>query len=188
MKFKQVAMLAAALLFAATAYSGDKSHHKIEIKVATDKGNGERVVSLDSDALDFDMHEMQVGENRSVVDKNGTPVLITRTEKGFTLDVEGETIELPSFDRHPAELAHVKAARHFKIDHGSDVDVRVEAMESEGVLIFSGKEIDEATQQIIRSALESAGHSNVRFAGGDDDGPHQVRVIKEIHEVHEVSE
>lgn len=179
MKFIKVVMLAATVLFAASAYAGEKGHQKIEIKVAKSGGGAERVVSLDSEALGFNMHEMQVGENRSVVDTNGTPVLITRTENGFTLDVEGETIDLPSFDRHRGHNADVHVVRD---------DVHVESMKSEGVLIFSGKEIDEATQQIIRSALESAGHSDVRFAGNEDGGPHQVRVIKKIREVHEVSE
>jgi hypothetical protein len=54
-------------------------------------------------------------------------------------------------------------------------------------MIFSGKTIDEATQQIIRTALESAGHDNVHFAGGDDGGPHRVHVVKKFVEV-EVTE
>ena len=47
-------------------------------------------------------------------------------------------------------------------------------------MIFSSKEIDAATQQVIRTALESAGHSDVSFAGSDEDGSHHVRIIKKV--------
>ena len=47
---KQFAVLLMAVLFAGTVYSGDK-HHKIEIKVVTDDGNGETSVVIDSDDL-----------------------------------------------------------------------------------------------------------------------------------------
>ena len=57
----------------------------------------------------------------------------------------------------------------------------------ESVMIFSGKTIDEATQQIIRTALESAGHENVHFAGDEEGGPHGLHVVSGVVEM-EVSE
>ena len=148
MTFKQVAVLAATALFATAAFSGDKTHHKMEIKVVSDDGNGESVVVLDSDTLGFDMHEMQVGENRSVVDENGRAVLITRKEDGFALDVDGKTIDLPPIRGHHG------------VHGASDVDVRVmrahpggEPTGMDGVLILSGEKIDAATQDLIRTAL-----------------------------------
>ena len=192
MKFKQVAVFMAAILFAATAYSGDESHHKMEIKVIAEHGDGETRIVIDSDDLDFDLHDMQIGENHSIVDKEGRSILVTRVEDGLTFEVDGKTIEMPLFGGHDG--MHVWAAAA-DVDHVSDIDVHVmrvgmtaDAMAMDGVMIFSGKEIDEATQQVIRVALESAGHANVRFAGGDDGGPHHVRVIKKLHEISEVSE
>jgi hypothetical protein len=189
MRFKQVAMVFITVLFATAAFSGDKVHEKIEIRVVSDDSGGESVVVLDSETLGFNMHDMQVGENRSVVDKNGRAVLITRQEKGFTLDVDGKTIELPVVRGHHEQKIRAHGA------HDTDVDIRVvkahadgEPMAMDGVLIFSGKEIDAATQDIIRTALESAGHSEVRFADGKDGGPAQVHVIREVHEVREISE
>ena len=87
---------------------------------------------------------------------------------------DGKTIELPVFDGHGD--GNIWAS---KVDHVEDIDVRV-MHDAEGVMIFSGKEIDEATQQIIRTALESAGHENVQFAGGDDGGPHGVHVVRKV--------
>lgn len=189
MKSKQIAVFAAAVLFATSAFSGETVHQTMEIKVISDDGTGESVIELDSDTLGFDMQEMQVGENRSVVDKNGRPVLITRKEHGFSLDVDGKTIDLPPVRGHHEDRVWARGAQD------SDVDVHVSRAyaadgdaEMDGVLILSGKEIDDATQGLIRAALEAAGHSEVRFAGGNDGGPHQVHVIKKVHEVREFSE
>lgn len=189
MRLKQVAMVFVTVLFATAAFSGDKVREKIEIKVVSDDSGGESVVVLDSETLGFNMHDMQVGENRSVVDKNGRAVLITRKEDGFTLDVDGKTIDLPAVRGHHEHKIRAHGA------HDSGVDIRVvkahadgDAMAMGGVLIFSGKEIDAATQDIIRTALEAAGHGDVRFADGKDGGPAQVHVIREVHEVREISE
>lgn len=191
MTAKQIATLLATVLFAAAAYAGEKGDHKMEIKVITDDGDGETHLVLDSDDLGFNLHDMQVGENRSIVDKEGRSILITRGEESFSFDVDGKTIEMPVFAGH-------------KGDHMKDVDVRVmrmghhngkgphakgphAMMDDQGVVIFSGKQIDAATQQVIRTALESAGHENVHFAGGDHGGPHGVHVIEKVVEV-EVTE
>ncbi len=190
MKLRQTAIMAVAIMFATAAFSGDKGHQKMEIKVVSDDGSGESVVVLDSKALGFDMHEMQVGENRSVVDKNGRPVLITRTESGFTLDVDGKTIDLPAIRGHHGDKIWAHGA------HNGDMDIRVIRAHADaggragmdGVLIVSDKEIDAATQDMIRAALEAAGHDGVRFVDKKDGGPHQVHVIREIHEVKEISE
>jgi len=80
MNAKQTATLLATVLFATAAYSSENPHHN-----------------------------MQVGDNRSVVDKNGRSILVTRAEENFSFDIDGKTI-------------------------------------------------DAATQQIIRTALESTGH------------------------------
>jgi hypothetical protein len=195
MTAKQIATLLATVLFAAAAYAGEKGDHKMEIKVITDDGDGETHLVLDSDDMGFKLHDMQVGENRSIVDKEGRSILVTRGEDGFSFDVDGKTIEMPLFEGHEDGNVWVS-----KGDHATEVDVRVMRMGDhggkglhrmkggdQGVVIFSGKEIDEATQQLIRTALESAGHENVHFAGGDNGGPHGVHVIEKVVEV-EVTE
>ena len=201
MKIKQIAVLATTTLFAVVAFAGDKAHHKMEIKVVADDGDGETRIVLDSDDMDFNMHEMQVGENQSIVDKSGRPVLITRTEEGFTLDVDGKTVDLPAFE---GRSDHASWVGDVEFAPDADVDVIVmrdgevgrshsiamtkamaphAMMKSEGVMIISDKEIDEATQQMIRNALEAAGHESVHFAGGHDGGPHEVRVVTKVVEV-----
>lgn len=185
MNLKKIAVLIAVCLFATTAFAGEKIHHKVEVVVIGADHDGETRLVLDSDDLGFDLHDMQVGENQSIVDKDGRAILVTRTEEGFTFDVDGKTINMPLFEGHGGPSVWFGDG-----DHMSDIDIRVmrddmsaSLMHMEGVIIFSGKEIDTATQQVIRDALESAGHSEVSFAGGDDNAQHHVRVIKRVVEV-----
>ena len=198
MKFKQFAVLVVIGLFATTVWSGEKQHQKIEVKVISDGGEGQTHLILDSDELGFNLHEMQVGENQSIVDKEGRAVLVTRTEDGFSFEVDGKTIDMPAFDG-----LHEKNVWISDDGSAAEVDVQIRTMgggmgkhhgmapramfAEEGVMIISGKKIDEATQQIIRTALESAGHESVHFAGGDEGGPHKVHVVRKVVEV-EVSE
>ncbi len=189
MKAKQLATLVATVFFATAAYAGEQAHHKMEIKVIADDGDGQTQFVLDSDDLDFNLHDMQVGENQSIVDKDGRSILITRGEDGFTFDVDGKTIEMPVFGGHDDGYVWVAGGDH---TGDFDVDVRVvhdgmapRAMGMDGVMIISEKEIDEATQQVIRTALESAGHEGVHFAGGHEGGLHQVKVIRKLVEVSE---
>lgn len=192
MKFKQFAVIVVMGLFAATVWSGEESHQKIEIKVISDDGGDSTHFVLDSDELGFNLHDMQVGENQSVIDKEGRAVLITRTENGFSFEVDGKTIEMPAFDG-----LHEKNVWVSKGEFAPDVDIDVRVMHKgmhpgmaphmmmgdEGVMIISGKEIDAATQRVIRTALESAGHESVHFAGGGEGGPHQIHVIEKVVEV-----
>ncbi len=185
MNAKQIATLLATILFAAAAYAGEKQHHKMEIEVIMDDGDGETHLTLDSNDLGFNIEDMQVGENRSITDKAGRPILITRTEEGYSFDVDGKTIDMPAFGKHGV-APHADVDVHM-MHHGDAPNVMIETMDGEGVMIFSGKEIDDATQRIIRTALESAGHENVHFAGGDGNAPHGVHVVKKVIEI-EVSE
>jgi len=88
-------------------------------------------------------------------------------------------------------------------DGGADIDVHVmrnatfigefigeDHMGS--TMIMSAEPIDEATQQIIKSALESTGHdSEVHFVthgahhNAGHDGEHHVKVIKKVIEIKE---
>lgn len=148
----------------------------MEIKVVMEDDSDATTVVLDSDELGFKLHDLQVGENRSVVDSEGRSVLITRQDEGFTLEVDGKTIELPP-------PPHGKRGMMHGPGDGEHATVRIIRDASPGVMIIGGEEIDEATQEIIRSALAAAGHEEVHFAGGHDGGPHQVHVIREEVEV-----
>jgi len=187
MKSKQIAVLIAAISLAAAAIAGEEIRHKMAIAVVGDDGSGETRIELDSDDLGFRLHDMQVGENRSIIDKSGRTILVTREEDGFKFDVDGKTIRMPAFDRHH------EGAMWMSDGDITDVDVHVmhdadmaTAHSMDGVMIISKKPVDEATQQAIKSMLESAGHgSEVHFVDSDSGvgGAHKVRVIEKKVEV-----
>ncbi len=141
---------------------------------------GDVTIAINSEELGFDLrelHGMQEGENRSIVDESGRNILVTREADGFTLNIDGEIIELP-----------MMFGRHHGMDwseDGEEVDVNVHVMhrtqlagrhDMNGTMIISGKPIDAATQQQIKLLLESAGYeSDVNFI--DREAAHDGQVI-----------
>jgi hypothetical protein len=178
------------------ALADEEARTKISIEVVDDAGDGDVRIVLDSDYLGFNLHDMQVGENRSIVDKSGKSILVSRDTDGFSFDVDGKTIRMPEMDGKHHGAVWVGG------DHGEDVDVHVmkeanfiSADSIGGIMIMSGKPIDEATQQAITSLLESAGHgSDVRFIDHerphgsiplDGSGPHQIKIVRKHVEITE---
>ncbi len=180
---KTIASTVAILCFAAASIAAEEIKTKMHIEVIDDSTDGAIRIKLDSDDMGFNLHDMQVGENRSIVDESGKSILVTRTENGFAFNVDGETIEMPAFGG-----IH-RGAVWVGNDHDQDVNIHVmkdmnfiKAESMDGIMIMSGKPIDEATQQAIKSLLESAGHgSEVNFINHEQhsgDGEHHVKVIQ----------
>lgn len=169
MKFRIVAALVAVSAVALTAFAGDKPHSRISIATIDDATQEEVRVDLDSETLGFELRDLQEGENRSVVDKNGQNVLITRESEGFRFDVDGKTIRMPLFEveHHggPGGFVHAPGINkevHIVRAHGGPMPPMMGG--PKGIVIMSGDPIDDATQQAIKSLLESAGHdSDVHF-------------------------
>jgi len=128
-------------------------------------------IKINSEELGFDwreLHGMQEGENRSIVDESGRNILVTRVADGFTLNIDGEIIELPMlFGGHHSMVW---------ADDGDEVDVNVHFMhrakmanmdgmhDFDDTMIISRKPIDDETQQQIKLLLESRGYgSDVNF-------------------------
>ena len=151
-------------------------------------GDDVRIV-INSEELGFDLrdlHGMQEGENRSIIDESGRNILVTREADGFTLNIDGEIIELPMlFGGHHSMV---------RAEDGDEVDVNVHVMrraqfagrhDMDDTMIISRKPIDEATQQAIKSLLETAGYKgDINFI--DRETAHGERVfIKKIVETDE---
>ena len=155
-----------ALLFSGMTLSAEYIHErKLQIAIDDGTGDGQFFIDMDDgDALDLD--DLQLGETRSVVDNNGRPILITRTENGIELNVDGKQIALPDVTQ-AVDANWVAGVADVEVDVAHAV--RVERFGSErGVTIISGKEIDEATRSGIRSLLSSAGYSSdVNFVDGE---------------------
>ena len=130
MKAKNMISLVAASVLASAALAGEEMQTKMKMVVVDGDADGEVRLELDSDELGFDLHDMQVGENQSIVDSQGRNVLVTREEDGFSFDIDGKKIRLPAFDGEH-ERVWVQ-----KIGADEDVDVHVihdELHEHDGV-------------------------------------------------------
>ena len=121
MKVRNVVLFAAASVLTSTAVAGDEVHRKMKIAVVDGSADGEVRVELDSEAMDFDLHAMQVGENQAIVDAQGRTILVTREEDSFALEVEGKTIRLPVLDDDDGRVWI----------EGTDADVNVEVLHDE---------------------------------------------------------
>jgi hypothetical protein len=170
---------------AGTAAAGDETSMTMVVDVVGEDGVDGRHFRINSDDLGFDLDEMQVGESRSIVDESGQAILITRGEEGFSINIDGETIELPRL--HGGE----HGGMHW-IGDGGESDINVHVMrdinvrrtkEMSGTMIMSPKPIDDATQQAIRSLLESAGYGDdVKFMDHDN-AEHGRVMIKTVERV-----
>ena len=194
MNLKNIVSVVAALAMATAALAGEEFRTKLSIAVI--EGDGDDGIHIEFDDLGLDFHQMQVGENRSIIDKSGRSILVTREEDGIRFDLDGRTITMPMLheDSHNfmwidgggAENVDIDFMHHrkFLMDRGNFVmdHSNFASMHSmDGTMIVSDAPIDAATQQAIKSLLESTGHaSEVRFVDGENrnHGLHEVRLMK----------
>ena len=183
----KVTLAVTSLMLATAAAAGEDVEMKIRIAIDDGGDNGGIHLDLDSDSMGFNLHDMQEGEMQSITDESGRSILITREADGFKFDVDGKTIELPIFD-----VEH--GAMWIDNDVSTDVNVRVirdshvfAHKAASGVTVISGKTVDEATQEAIRSLLISSGHDNgVEFieAGSGLEGLHEIEALHEVDGQH----
>jgi len=177
MKTRSMIVALAALCLATVATAGEEMQSRIAIAVIDGESGEDIRIELDSNDLGFSLHGLQEGENRSIVDESGRSILITREADGFRFDVDGQTVRMPAF-----------AGKHHGAAGADIVDVNVmhsagkaSVHAMDGVMVMSGKPIDNGTQQAIRTLLESAGHgSEVRFVDRQKHhgGMHRIKVIE----------
>ncbi len=174
MKFRNILLGMAVVGLAGSALAGD-----------------DVTIEINSDTLGFDwreLHGMQEGENRSIIDESGRNILVTREADGFTLNIDGEIIELPMLFGGRHSMAWTADGDE------TDVSVNVHAMhrtrvssmhDMDDTMIISRKPIDDATQQQIKLLLDSAGYeSDVNFI--DREAAHGEQIfIKRIEETDE---
>lgn len=177
-------------LIATAAIAGEE--HRTHIKIAIDDDTADhRVIEFDSQDSDIDLHSLAVGESKTLTDKGGQEVIVTRTEDGLEFDVEGETIELAHM------LSDAEVEHEIEIIHNNhetaDVIVKkhkkvhmIKTHNADGVTIISGDEIDDETRAKIESALKEAGKDgDITFIDGSElsgeeqaHGRREVRIIK----------
>jgi len=196
MNFSLVSAVACTLLVAAASQAGEGRKSRIEIAIDDDT-TGEQSFVFDSEDAGFDLQSMLVDESRNITDRFGNTADLRRMETGFELDLNGKTIEIPTFevgDMPGLDGIHDEHEVRMLIGDSdkvvvTDIDaVRVLKSDSiDGITIISGSEVDAATRERIEEALSASGRdAKVTYIDGSDlhDDEHQanrtskVRIIK----------
>ena len=180
MNVKTLFVFCWASLVATAAIAGEEHRTRIEIEV-DDDASGQQSFRFDSKDSGFSLHDMAVGETRVITGESGETAQVTRTDEGFSMEVNGETIDLGSLDEPRGPHSEHKMRKEKKIR-------MVKTDGDDGVTIISGETIDETTRQRIREVLESSGQGgDVVFIDGSEletagahsgNGHREVRVIK----------
>ncbi|HSD69647.1 MAG TPA: hypothetical protein VLB07_08840 [Woeseiaceae bacterium] len=191
-------ILAAGYLPAITALAGESNAMwESRVVIAEDDGSGGEPlrIELSGSELGFDLQDMQLGESRSVVDKSGRSILITRTEQGYDFNVDGKTVSMPAFEHYAERVEIVDLS-----DGEFDVAVMTgeapfTAAQPAGITIISPEPLDESTQASIRSVLQGAGHDDaVTFVDPTtmpavhSTGAHAIKVIRKDVQISEQRE
>ncbi len=155
-----------------------------------DGAGGERIrIELSGEELGFDLQDLQFGESRSVVDRSGRNILITRTAEGYDFEVDGRTVSMPAFDQVGAHVAIADLSeREFDVEVMNSGTAFTAAMPA-NITVITPEPLAANTQATIRSVLQSAGHTqDVTFidhsttASMHGTAAHAIKVIKkEVH-------
>lgn len=168
MTMRKIAATAALLAVGSIAFAGQDVEKRVDIRLEVVEGDEPVSIAFSSDDLDFDPMALQVGESRSIVTDDGRSVLLTRTDGGLSLNIDGRDIELPGFgdigmsedDIAALEIEHEHAVHDVSVDGA----VFISDGDTAGITIVSDDAIDAATRESIRGVLQSAGYdSEVRF-------------------------
>ena len=176
----------AILISFGTATADENVERKMAVNVVLDgDGSGDSsTVHWSTDAMDFDLQELAIGETRVVDSESGQPVTVTRGEDGFTLDIGGQSVALPDFDQH---AAHMAVGGTGDADHDINIEVfedhAIGSHRAEGVTIISSKPLDASVRESIKSVLMSAGNDDeVTFIDAGQDAQ-RVMVMKKKVEI-----
>jgi len=101
--------LAAGVALAAAAATGEPVKES-RIKLILNQDGAHEKVELD------DLHDLALGESRSFTTESGKPGVVTRTEKGFELDLDGKKITIAGEPEGAAEGDGDVVVFHKKIE------------------------------------------------------------------------
>jgi hypothetical protein len=187
MKIVKLVMLATAMIYSA-AIAADEVERKMAVKVvvAGDGADESSDFSWTSDNMDFDMQDLAVDETWALESASGRDVSVTRSENGFSFEIDGKTVEMPDIGAHGTHMAFVNAD---DMDHEIDIEVMgdghaMSPHRQDGVTIISSKPLDTSVRESIKSVLISAGNGDeVTFIDGSAEGK-RVFMMKKKVEVH----
>lgn len=187
MNMGKLAALAVLMTFGAAHAQEEAQQVELKVIVAGDGGDAKEFRWVGDDA---GLHDLAIGESRTITAEDGSQVVVTRTDDGMQFDIGDETVVLP--EPPPPHMAFHGAhgMSSIAIIDGDGEDVAVtsggvhvaRAHHPDGVTIISAEKLDDSVKESIRSVLISAGvDDEVTFIDGSEN--RQVRVISKRVEV-----
>ena len=182
-----------AFMLGAAALAGEEYRTQIEVAIDDDQ-SGEQHFRFDSQDAGFNLHDMQVGESRTITSDSGQTAFVLRTEDGFEFEVDGKKINMGDFgDVHGIAMGHGDHTADTLVNFDENVHmarkiriVKIEGDDADnGVTVITGNSLDETTQQQIRDVLSSSGHTgevtfiDANSAHGDHASMERVHIIKQ---------
>ena len=143
----------AAMGWSAPEEEGEQRVERVKVKLLLDQEGEPDRIELD------DLGTMAVGETRSYSTSSGQPVLVTRDEEGWELDLDGKKIRV---GEHGAGEGDVFVHRMKKFELGEAGDGRT-------MVWVSGDEGEDHDVRIVRRIGPGGGHA---FAFGPHGGVH----------------
>ena len=130
------------------------------------------VLNLDGAAEQLelaDLHEMAVGESRTLTTASGTPVVVTRDDEGFEVDLDGKKIRLN--DHFAAEMPDGPGEFHKRIvlNDGEEGGANVMILRNKVAVDANGALIADASEGSEANDADDDGHDVVllrRMADG----------------------
>lgn len=174
-----------ACLIATAAVAGEEQRTEIKITVDGDDAV-HKVFRFDSADPGVDIEGMAVGESKVITDSDGNEVTVLRTEDGFEINIEGETIDIAELhgDFDVDVLHDVHDIDDVIIEKHKAVRV-IKSHDTKGVTIISGEEIDADTRAALEEVLRNAGKDgDIVFIDGSEldseklHGNREVRIIR----------
>ena len=197
-----LALIFATLLVSAFSFAGEEPTIKRQIKINVD--DGVEAVAIEAD-------DLEVGESEQIFTESGKEVLLTRTEEGYQLEVDGKEIDLGlshgeghhaifhmrgegdgsrvvirtmgGEEGHEYDYVHGDADHHWvqKGEDGEDVEIMIERFGAADHLLQSGV-LDDLDEETRQNILDTLREAE----------PHArihkkviVKVAEEIHEEHD---
>jgi hypothetical protein len=193
MTAKAIVVTLFAAMLGAAALAGEEHRMQVELALDDDQ-SGQQLFRFDSQDAGFKLHDMQIGESRTITGQSGETALVVRTEDGFEFDINGKKIRMGDVAATHG-FAMAQSQHHADVLVNVDEDVHVapaikvvridEADPTNGVTIITGDSLDETTRQQIRDVLASSGHTGaVTFIDSnsayvDHAGTERVHVIRQ---------
>ena len=171
-------------LVGTAAVAGPEHEHETHIKIKVDDGAD----TFEWHSDDADIDGLEVGESKTLTSESGKEATITRTEDGFVIEADGETVDIMKF--HDGDHTMMIHGDHdVVVDTDKRIEKRIEVIKTDGddaVTIISSAGIDADKRARIEAALEEAGvEGEVLFLDGSElheDGKahakREVRVIR----------